>query len=53
MSKKLFALTLALLMLLIGGGCMLALGVIGFYIGRIYDEIKARPRFIISETCNL
>lgn len=44
---------LALLMLLIGGGCMLALGVIGFYVGRIYDEIKARPRFIISETCNL
>lgn len=44
---------LALLMLLIGGGCMLALGIIGFYVGRIYDEIKGRPRFIIAETCNL
>jgi dolichol-phosphate mannosyltransferase len=42
---------LGLLMLLIGGGVMLALGVIGFYIGRIYDEIKRRPRFIIAAVC--
>ncbi|MDD6061615.1 MAG: glycosyltransferase family 2 protein [Oscillospiraceae bacterium] len=42
---------LALLMLLIGGGCMLGIGILGFYVGRIYDEIKARPRFIIAETC--
>ena len=42
---------LGLLMLLIGGVCMLALGVIGFYVGRIYDEIKRRPRYIIAEVC--
>jgi dolichol-phosphate mannosyltransferase len=42
---------LGLLMLLIGGVCMLALGVIGFYLGRIYDEIKRRPRFIIAAVC--
>ena len=42
---------ICLLLLLIGGACMLSLGVIGFYIGRIYDEIKARPRYIVSETC--
>lgn len=42
---------LALLLLLIGGVSMIALGVIGFYIGRIYDEIKHRPRFIIAATC--
>ena len=42
---------ICLLLLLIGGACMLALGVIGFYIGRIYDEIKARPRYIVAQTC--
>lgn len=42
---------LGLLMLLIGGVCMLALGVIGFYVGRIYDEIKRRPRYIIAAVC--
>ena len=42
---------ICLLLLLIGGACMLALGVIGFYIGRIYDEVKARPRYIVAETC--
>ena len=42
---------ICLLLLLIGGACMLALGVIGFYIGRIYDEVKARPHYIVAETC--
>ena len=28
---------------------LLALGVIGEYIGKIYMEAKARPRYIISE----
>ena len=33
-----------------GGIQLLCLGVIGEYIGKIYNETKARPRFIISET---
>ena len=33
----------------IGGLIMLALGVIGEYIGKIYLETKARPRFLIDE----
>ena len=32
----------------IGGGIMTALGVVGKYIGKIYMETKARPRFIIE-----
>ncbi|MBQ7541768.1 MAG: glycosyltransferase family 2 protein [Clostridia bacterium] len=42
---------IGLLLMLIGGSCMLALGVIGFYIGKIYDEIRRRPRYIIAELC--
>ena len=34
---------------LLGGLQMLCLGVAGTYIGKIYSEVKARPRFIIEE----
>ncbi len=29
---------------------MMGLGVIGYYISKIYDEVKGRPRFIIDKT---
>lgn len=41
--------TVILLLLLIGGSLMLALGVIGYYIARIYEEVKGRPRYIVSK----
>lgn len=34
---------------MIGGIQLLSLGVIGEYIGKIYNETKARPRYIIKE----
>ena len=37
---------------MIGGIQLLALGVIGEYIGKVYSETKARPRFIIERVLN-
>ena len=36
----------------IGGLILLSLGVVGEYIGKIYLETKARPRFLIEEFLN-
>lgn len=41
--------TVNLLLLLVGSILMFSLGVIGYYIAKIYDEVKMRPRYIISE----
>ncbi len=40
--------TIVLLMLFIGGAQLTCLGIIGQYIGRIYDDVKRRPRYIIK-----
>ena len=46
--------TVILLLLIIGGCIMISLGIIGHYLGRIYEEVKGRPRFIIrNRTKNL
>ena len=28
---------------------MISLGIIGYYVARIYEEIKGRPRYIIDQ----
>lgn len=43
--------TVILLLLFSASVIMISLGIIGYYIARIYDEIKGRPRYIISRTC--
>ena len=35
-------------LLLIASVLMLALGIIGYYLSKIYEEIKGRPRFIVA-----
>ncbi len=37
---------------LLGGIQLLSLGIIGEYVGKIYSETKARPRYIIEEFLN-
>lgn len=41
--------TVILLLLIIGSLLMLSLGIIGYYLARIYEEIKGRPRSIVQE----
>lgn len=40
--------TVIILLLLTGSILMISLGVIGYYISKIYDEIKGRPRYIVA-----
>lgn len=35
----------------IGGSVLLSIGIVGEYIGKIYLEVKARPRYNIEEIC--
>ena len=41
--------TIIMVMLLIGSAMMLSLGIIGYYIAKIYEEVKRRPRYIIAK----
>jgi dolichol-phosphate mannosyltransferase len=40
--------TILIVMLMIGSAIMLSLGIIGYYIAKIYEEVKRRPRYIVS-----
>ena len=43
--------TVILLLLLIGSALMVCLGILGYYIAKIYEEIKDRPRYIVADDC--
>ena len=43
--------TVIILLLFSSSLIMISLGIIGYYIARIYEEIKGRPRYIISQIC--
>ncbi|MBO4951735.1 MAG: glycosyltransferase family 2 protein [Wujia sp.] len=41
--------TVILLILIMGSFILMGMGVIGYYIAKIYEEVKCRPRYIISK----
>ena len=41
--------TTLIVLLMIGSAVMLSLGIIGYYIAKIYEEVKKRPRYIVSK----
>ncbi len=43
--------TVIVVLLFIGSVIMISLGCIGYYIAKIYEEIKGRPRYIVADTC--
>lgn len=43
--------TVIIISIFIGSIIMISLGIIGYYVARIYEEIKGRPKYIVSAQC--
>jgi dolichol-phosphate mannosyltransferase len=37
----------------VGGSILTVLGILGIYLGKVFDEVKKRPLYVIDEVYNL
>jgi polyisoprenyl-phosphate glycosyltransferase len=44
--------TVLLVVLMLGGIQLITVGIIGEYLGRVYDEVKGRPLYVVRDTIN-
>jgi len=45
--------TITIAVLLLGGIQLIAIGIMGEYVGRIYDEVKGRPLYVVRARSNI
>ncbi len=45
--------SIVVVVLFLGGVQLITIGILGEYIGRIYDEAKRRPLYIVDEEVNM
>jgi dolichol-phosphate mannosyltransferase len=41
--------SIVVLLVLLSGFILISLGVVGLYVGRIFDQVKGRPLFVVDE----
>jgi hypothetical protein len=45
--------SLTVLISLLGGATLVSIGVLGQYVGKLYEQTKNRPLYIVSQTINV
>ena len=45
--------TLVVLICFLGGLGFANLGILGLYLGKVFDEVKGRPLYCVEQTCNI
>lgn len=44
--------SLMVVMLMLGGFTLASLGLVGIYVGRVFDQVKPRPRYVVDKSIN-
>lgn len=45
--------SLMMMLGMIGGAILISVGVLGEYVGKLYEQVKERPIYLVAETCNV